>query len=118
MKTYFKYCFLLIGLFISQLSFAQLSDLDRIEPSNWWVGMSNENLQLLVRGKNIAERSVEIQTEAVQLIKVNKTDNPNYLFLDLKISKSAKPTKFNIVFKKDKAKNLSYDYELKQGMYQ
>ncbi len=114
MKNYFKYYFILIYLFSSASTYGQLSDLDRIEPSNWWVGMTNENLQLLVRGKNIAERSVEIQTETVQLVKVNKTDNPNYLFLDLKISKSAQPTKFNIVFKKDKSKNLSYEYELKQ----
>ncbi len=108
-----QYSLLFFCLLSIQFCYAQLKDLERIEPSNWWVGMANENLQLLVHGNNIAESSVALQSEFVQLLKVNTTDNPNYLFLDLKIAKTAKACKFNIIFKKDKSKALIYDYELK-----
>ncbi len=110
----FKIAYSLIFLLYINFAVAQLSDLDRIEPANWWVGMSNQNLQLLVRGNNIAERNVSLTYSGVQLIKLNKTDNPNYLFLDLKIAPNTKAGKFNITFKKKNAKDVVFEYELKQ----
>lgn len=87
-------------------------NLDKIEPPNWWVGMENENLQLLVYGEKISETTVEIESDKVEIVKINKTDNPNYLFIDLKISNNVKAGKFEIVFKKGKKKVATYEYEL------
>ncbi len=91
------------------------SSLDRVEPLNWWVGMKDPNLQLLVYGDKIAERNVQLNYPGVILEKVCKTENPNYLFLDLKIDATTQPGTFAITFlpaaKKDKA--LVYNYELK-----
>jgi neopullulanase len=113
MHHFIKYYFFLVLIFNIHTASAQLAELDRVEPANWWVGMSNPNLQLLVRGDHIAERNVSLTYTGVQLVKSNKTDNPNYYFLDLKIAPTAKAGKFNIVFKKDKSKDLVYEYELK-----
>ncbi|HTM97345.1 MAG TPA: cyclomaltodextrinase N-terminal domain-containing protein, partial [Pedobacter sp.] len=80
---------ILLTLFLSsqaQVLFAQLSDLERVEPMNWWVGFKNQSLQLLVRGNRIADRNVSLNYAGVKLVSVQKVENPNYLFLNLQIS--------------------------------
>jgi len=80
----------------------------------WWAGMQNPDLQLLVHGENISETEVSINYEGVKLSKVNKVENPNYLFLDIVISKNAKPGIFKIKFKKNNKLVETYKYELKE----
>ncbi|HEX7366222.1 MAG TPA: glycoside hydrolase family 13 protein [Pelobium sp.] len=108
-----KKIFLIIFLFISYNSFCQIPDLERVEPMFWFTKMHNPKLQLLVHGKDIANREVELTYPGVSLVKVNKVENPNYLFLDLNISASAKAGKFTINFTAKGKKKLSYSYELK-----
>jgi len=90
----------------------QIPALERIEPANWWVGMHNPKLQLVVHGYKIAGRSVSMSYPGVTLVKVNKVENPNYLFLDLDISSSAKPGTFLLTFKKSGKAPVKYNYEL------
>ncbi|MBV8391216.1 MAG: glycoside hydrolase family 13 protein [Mucilaginibacter sp.] len=100
-------------LFMIYHSSAQVPALERVEPMFWWTGMSNPDLQLIVHGKDIAFRSVELHYPGVKVVKVHKVDNPNYLFVDLHISSSASPGTFPINFVKPRAKTLTYQYELK-----
>lgn len=74
----------------SVFGYSQNPSVQRIGPSNWWVGMKNPHLQLLVYGKNLKGATVSINYAGVQLTKVNEVDNPNYLFLDLTISPETK----------------------------
>ena len=74
-----RLCLLLITAFGS-FTYAQSST--RIEPPHWWVGFENNSLQLLIQHKDIAQSSVEIDHENIQLIKITAGDSPNYLFLD------------------------------------
>lgn len=98
----------------SNATLVESNDIDKIEPPYWWVGFKNQNLQLLVKHSNIGSAEVEISHSGVKLIKANKADSPNYLFLDLEISEGAKPGKFNIVFKQDDGTELVQTYELKE----
>lgn len=93
--------------------FSQIPKLERVEPMSWWVGMHNPKLQLLVHGDQIANSTVQLNYAGVSLVKVNKVENPNYLFLDLEISPEAKAGKFPITFAQKGKKNLTYTYELK-----
>jgi len=86
-------------------------DIKRIEPPNWWIGMKDQNLQLLVYGDKIAGANVSLKYKDVKLVKINKTENPNYLFLDIKIGEKAKAGKLNFIFSKA-GNNFSYGYEL------
>lgn len=104
----------LFVLFLSGKIFAQIPDLERVEPAFWWTGMNNPKLQLLVHGKNIAARQVTFNYPGVKLQKVNKVENPNYLFLDLEITSAAKPGAFTISFSSAGQKNLQFKYEIKQ----
>jgi glycosidase len=93
---------------------AQIPALERVEPMFWWVGMHNPNLQLIVHGDHIASRTTELNYPGVKLVAVHKVENPNYLFLDLRISAEARPGTFPIKFNKTGEKALLYSYALKQ----
>ena len=86
-------------------------------PGNWWAGMKWNKVQVMVHGDKIAEQFPMIKTGAtgiklatgVNLVKINRVQNANYIFLDLVIEPSAKPGKFSFPF----LKNTSIQYELK-----
>ena len=88
-------------------------DVERIEPTNWWVGFKNLELQLLVKHQNISKATPSISYAGVSIEKVHKADSPNYLFIDLNIDKTTKPGKFNIIFKQENKEDLIQTYELK-----
>ena len=57
-----------------------------------WVGMKNPNLQIMIHGKGVGNGDAyTINYPGVKLIKVNKVENKNYVFLDVHISSFAKP---------------------------
>lgn len=85
----------------------------RIDPPNWWVGMKNQKLQLMVYGQNISTANVSINYKGVILESIEKVENPNYLFLNLTISSDAVSGKLPIEFKFPKGKPLVTQYELK-----
>ncbi|AEH00520.1 glycoside hydrolase family 13 protein [Lacinutrix sp. 5H-3-7-4] len=89
------------------------NDIERIEPPHWWIGFNNTQVQLLVKHPNISEATPSINYAGVSIEKVHKADSPNYLFLDLNISESAKAGQFNIHFKLNEEKELVQTYEVK-----
>jgi glycosidase len=103
--------FFAISYFFVVSIFAQNTNLQRIDPPNWWVGMKNDSLQLLVYGKNISSTQVIINSKLVKTIKITKAQSPDYLFIDLKII-SKKQGKFNILFKKNNKIIKKYTYQL------
>ena len=80
-------------------------DIKRIDPPDWWVGMKDTSLQLCVYGKNISAWEVSINYPGVKVLKVNKVENPNYLFVDLSLSPKTKAGNADIVFTSGKQKN-------------
>ncbi|HVU54898.1 MAG TPA: glycoside hydrolase family 13 protein [Puia sp.] len=64
----------------------------RCYPTNWWVGMKDPNLQLMIRDTSwAAAPAITISYPGVQLVKVQPAANPHYVFLDLRIGKEARP---------------------------
>jgi hypothetical protein len=59
--------------------------IDHIEPSFWWAGMKNRDLQIMVHAKDIAYLRPKINTPGIRLVNVIQTSNRNYLFLNLEI---------------------------------
>jgi glycosidase len=106
----FTACCLVAALSVS----AQIPALERVEPMFWWVGMHNPDLQLIVHGNHIADRNVVLSYPGVKLVAVHKVENPNYLFVDLRIFSGAVPGTFPIKFEKAGEKALVYDYALKK----
>lgn len=76
---------------------AQTTD---VYPTNWWVGMKNPKLQLILHGKDVGNATgVTVSYPGVTLNKVTKAKNKNYVFLDLTIAAAAKPGTISIVLK-------------------
>jgi neopullulanase len=61
-----------------------------VYPENWWTGMRNPHLQLMVRGKNINKKPVDIRYPGITLDSVHRVSNPDYLFLYITIGGAAK----------------------------
>ncbi|MEO5649556.1 MAG: glycoside hydrolase family 13 protein [Ginsengibacter sp.] len=104
---------ILIHLFILCFFFNGFAQSDtQCYPPNWWVGMKNSKVQLMLHGKNIANgNAYTINYPGIKIQRVNKVENANYVFLDLIISTVAKP---GIVKIKVKGSNsLSINFELK-----
>ena len=77
---------------------ARAVDIERIEPANWWVGMRHSQVELLVHGKGISASTPKLSRAGVAIVAVQKTDNPNYLFVTVKIAGDAMPGAFDIEF--------------------
>ena len=92
------------------LSVSLYAQIERIEPPNWWIGFKDNHLQLLIKGDNISLYSPELEYAGVSIEKVHKAKSPNYLFLDLKISKDARPGIMTFVFKAQGEKKIKYEY--------
>ena len=91
------------------------NDIERIEPSHWWVGFENKTLQLLVHHPRISDYTPVINYKGVSVTDVARGNNSdNYLFIDLKVSENAKAGQFNIVFRNDKGEELIAIFELKE----
>jgi neopullulanase len=68
----------------------------KIYPSNWWIGMKNPHLQVLIHGKNVGRGKLSFAQKDnpdVRLDSIQKAINPNYLFLHFTIGPNAKPGK-------------------------
>jgi glycosidase len=100
-------------IFVATSIWAKVS-ISKVEPMNWWVGMQNPELQILVYGNEIATTIPEISYEGVTIKEVKKVENPNYLFIYVTVAGNTKPGKFPISFKLGKKIVANYEYELKE----
>ncbi len=87
MKKSKRHPFLLLFYIFSPLLLtAQNSSVSRVEPPNWWTGMKNTSLQLMLYGENIGDLDVRVDNKNITVDKINRVNNYNYLFVDLTIS--------------------------------
>ena len=86
--------------------------IDHIEPANWFAGMKNPCLQLMVYGKDIRQAEVTTDYPGVTIDSLVRLDSPNYLLVYLNL-KGAQPGVMTLDFKNGKQKK-SVSYELKQ----
>ena len=102
---------LVLMVFIAAGLHAQIN---HVEPPNWWVGMKNPNVQLLIHGNNVGETTPIINYAGVIIKKVNKAASKNYLFIDLEIAKTTRPGTLKINFNRDGNTVYTYSYPLLQ----
>src|SRR5689334_18219923 len=91
---------------------ANAIDITRVEPANWWVGMKNTELQIMVYGPNVGHSTVTLNYPGVTLKEVARVENPNYVFIYINIAKNAKPGILPLNFKEGQEKSV-YQYPLK-----
>lgn len=104
---------LVLWLTLLPFTITALDNIERIEPPNWWVGMKNPKLQLMVYGENISDATPRIDYKGINILNVTKADSPNYLFIDLWIDPETRAGSFDIQFTRGDV-NFSHRYELWQ----
>jgi glycosidase len=67
----------------------------KVYPSNWWVGMKNHHLQIMIHERNIGKIGKDDiflkKYPGVIIEGIQKVKSPNYLFLSLIIQSDTKP---------------------------
>lgn len=104
---------LALSLLISLPIHAQKPSIKHIAPTNWWAGMKESQLQILLHGDNLAKYQVSIKATDVTLLETVREENPNYLILYLDI-KQAKSQDFQIILTDSRGKTYPINYSLKQ----
>jgi len=108
-----KIIFFFVCSFIIEQSFSQNSV--EVYPSNWWVGMKMNKIQLMIYGRNVSENVHFVQTKysGIKILNFHRVENKNYLFIDLEIQNIANPGKLNIDLRGVDDLRQSIQFELK-----
>ncbi len=84
----------------------------KIEPPNWWIGMKDQTLQIMIYGENIGRLQAKIRYKGVHLERTSCPENTNYLFLDLSIKKNTKAGTIPILLFDQDRQVMNFDYPL------
>ena len=91
--------------------------INRIEPTDWYVGMKNPTLQLMVYGQGIRDvQDVTTDYPGVSIDSLVRLDSPNYLLIYLNL-RGAQPGTMTLKFIKEergKRREERVQYQLKQ----
>ena len=85
--------------------------IDRIEPTDWYVGLKDASLQLMVYGEGIKTADVTTDYPGVRIDSLVRLDSPNYLLVYMNL-KGAQPGTMTLLFQQGKQKK-KVNYTLK-----
>ncbi len=98
----------LLPILLFNFSFAQI---DKVEPPFWYENMTNNQVQIMFYGKNIAQNTVTV-SNGVVITQVQKTENPNYVFVTIDL-KNVSAQDLIFTFKNGK-KSFNQSYTIKK----
>ncbi len=86
--------------------------INRIDPTDWFVGLKNPQLQLMVYGKNVANvKNVTTDYPGVVIDSVVRLDSPNYLLVYLNLKQASAGT-MTLMFDKQKVSYVLKEREM------
>lgn len=106
-----KLKFLAISLLAALASQAAVN-IDRVEPANWYAGMKNPSLQLMVYGKDIKQANVTTDYAGVKVDSIVRLDSPDYLLVYLNLQ-GAQPGTMKLNFEQG-GKKKAVNYVIKK----
>ena len=86
-------------------------NIDLVEPTNWYAGMKNPSLQLMVYGKGIKQANVSTDYAGVKVDSVVRLDSPDYLLVYLNLQ-GVQPGTMKLNFEQG-GKKKQVNYEIK-----
>ena len=90
---------LLFSLFMSVMLMNAKVRVDRIDPTDWYVGMKDASLQLMVYGKDVRNMTDVVTDYAgVRVDSIVRLDSPNYLLVYLNLE-GARPGEMTLTFR-------------------
>lgn len=123
--------FFIAILFIVTISFAQNLSVEKVEPSNWWIGMKLNKIQLMIYGSNLKNFSASFDERKIKVLKTHQLENSNYAFIDIEIPNNlpAKVYKLKLnssnqtvsidfpIYKREKTKNKFQGFNQTDAIY-
>lgn len=104
-------CVAAILYFSVLVPFCACSQQVSLYPANWWTGMKYNKIQVLIHEEGIGKQTLKMKPyTGVVLKKITKAESPNYLFVDIEISASAKPGTLHFIT----SDNNNISFELRQ----
>lgn len=85
--------------------------IDRVEPPSWFTGMKETELQLMIHGSEISGFNVTTDYPGIRIKTLERTLNPNYLFVNLEIGENALPGSVTLVFTNGQTR-IIHNYQL------
>ena len=103
-----KKLLLSLSLILSVMATNAAVKVDRIDPTDWYVGMKDPSLQLMVYGEGIGSADVTTDYAGVKVDSIVRLDSPNYLLVYLNLE-GAQPGEMTLQFKNGKqTKKVKY----------
>lgn len=103
-----------LSLILCVMTIRAAVKIERIDPANWFVGMKNTSLQLMVYGENIRQADVTTDYDGVKIDSIVRLDSPNYLLVYLNLE-GVKPGEMTLNFKNGKAvKKVKYELKARE----
>lgn len=123
--------FFIAILFIVTISFAQNLSVEKVEPSNWWVEMKLNKIQLMIYGSNLKNFSASFDDRKIKVLKTHQIENSHYAFIDIEIPNNlpAKVYKLKLnssnqtvtidfpIYKREKTKNKFQGFNQTDAIY-
>lgn len=88
----------LLLLFFAILSVSAKVKITRIDPTDWYVGMKDATLQLMVYGEGIRDAEVSTDYPHARIDSLVRLDSPNYLLVYMNLE-GAQPGEMRLQFK-------------------
>lgn len=107
-----KHLILTIKLLLLTVTFSFAQVMYDMYPSNWWVGMKYNKIQVMIRGEGVGNHTgYTTKYAGVTITKVNKFANKNYVILDMTIAPAAKPGTIGITSKKG-TETINFEFNI------
>lgn len=107
MLSWFRF----LSLFILLVPLGHGVTLERIEPVNWWAGMAQSRLQILLYGEGVGHLNPRVETDGIRILEVVRVENQDYLFLYLELADVPAGT-YSIELLDGDTVATSFEYEL------
>ncbi|MBR0042583.1 MAG: glycoside hydrolase family 13 protein [Bacteroides sp.] len=106
-----RVCIVISALLLAIQAVAAMN-IEKIDPPFWYAGMDDNELQLMVYGKDIAHAKVGVSYPGVRISSTVKLESDNYLLVYLTLSDEVKPGNVKLTFEQGK-RRITKEYELK-----
>ena len=106
-----RVCIVISALLLAIQAVAAMN-IEKIDPPFWYAGMEDNELQLMVYGKDIAHAKVGVSYPGVRISSTVKLESDNYLLVYLTLSDEVKPGTLKLTFEQGR-RQITKEYELK-----
>lgn len=106
-----RVCIVISALLLAIQAVAAMN-IEKIDPPFWYAGMEDNELQLMIYGKDIAHAKVGVSYPGVRISSTVKLESDNYLLVYLQLSDEVKPGTLKLTFEQGR-RQITKEYELK-----